>query len=592
MKKQTSALIIASLFISLLSNSTVVHAAEPVQSGFNPNKLIDDKVFSNSSAYGSADDIQKFLDSKGSVLANTTNTFISQLKEPSEESLKNTLEDPHPNLTKKRSAAELIFDAAKSSGINPQVILVTLNKEQSLITGRQNATPEQLQRALDFSLGFGCPDSQPCGAIYKGFYFQLFGGVDGENNRYLGAAKSLMKSFSTSGGRGPYYNGSISKVGDTITLPNTVGNYEGVEANQSVTLSNSATAALYRYTPHVYNGNYNFWRFFTAWFGKGTASADSPASNLIKTSTSGDVYIIEGGRRYKVFPFIAKARNIKLSKAKKVSKATLAGYPDGGVYAAPDNTLVKLDGKYYIFTGNKKKEISETEIKAKGLKTSKAIKVKQDELTQFNTASEEVVVAPVPMLNPNPNPAPAPTPAPAPQTGLVAGGIYKTAADPTVYLYEDGVKKPMDGEIFRNRGFSFTNISVVAQSVLDAVSKGSFPMPVNETYFQDKNGQLFIYRGGKKVAVSKFVATQRQMTPDFTFGEDLVNAIPSGVPILPKEGTILKGDKKADVYVVNANLIFPMTYSAFVARGITVAQVNIVPQAEIDSYSKGALLTK
>ncbi len=590
MKKQTSALIIASLFISLLFNSAVVFAAEPVQHGFNPNKLIDDKVFSNSSAYGSAEDIQKFLDSKGSVLANTSNAFISQLREPSEESLKNILEDPHPNLTKKRSAAELIFDAAKSSGINPQVILVTLNKEQSLITGRQNATPEQLQRALDFSLGFGCPDSQPCGSIYKGFYFQLFGGVDAENNRYLGAAKSLMKSFSTSGGRGPYYNGAISKVGDTITLPNTVGNYEGVEANQSVTLSNAATAALYRYTPHVYNGNYNFWRFFTAWFGKGTASADGHDSNLIKSSTSGDVYIIEGGRRYIVFPFIAKARNIKLSKAKKVSKATLASYPDGGVYAAPDNTLVKLDGKYYIFTGNKKKEISETEIKAKGLKTSKAIKVKQDELTQFNTASEEVVVAP----NPTPNPAPAPTPAPtpAPQTGLVAGGIYKTATDPTVYLYEDGVKKPMDGEIFRNRGFSFANISVVSQSVLDAVNKGSFPMPVNETYFQDKNGQLYIYRGGKKVAVSKFVATQRQMTPDFTFGEDLVNAIPSGVPILPKEGTILKGDKKADVYVVNANLIFPMTYSAFVARGITVAQVNIVPQAEIDSYSKGSLLTK
>ena len=33
-------------------------------------------------------------------------------------------------------------------------------------------------------------------------------------------------------------------------------------ANTQASTANNATAALYRYTPHVFNGNYNFWKFF------------------------------------------------------------------------------------------------------------------------------------------------------------------------------------------------------------------------------------------------------------------------------------------------------------------------------------------
>ncbi len=202
MKKQISFLVISALIFSFLFNTGTAFAAIPQEPGFNPNKIIDDKVFSNSNTM-SASDIQKFLQDKGSILANTSPDFLAKLREP--------------NTSNPRTAAQLIYDASKEAGINPQVILVTLNKEQSLITGRQGATGDVLQRALDFSLGFGCPDSQPCGLIYKGFYNQLFGGVDEGNNSYLGAAKSLMKSFSTPGGRGPYFNGAIAKVGDAIT---------------------------------------------------------------------------------------------------------------------------------------------------------------------------------------------------------------------------------------------------------------------------------------------------------------------------------------------------------------------------------------
>jgi hypothetical protein len=101
-----------------------------------------------------------------------------------------------------------------------------------------------------------------------------------------------------------------------------------------------------------------------------------------------------------------------------------------------------------------------------------------------------------------------------------------------------------------------------------------------------------LYRDGKKSKISTFVANQKKMTPDFTFGEDTTNNLPDGPPIMPREGTVVKSDKAPDVYIINAGLAFPMTGEAFTARGITVAQVNILPQAEIDSYPKGSVLTK
>lgn len=617
-------LVITGLFFSALTNSRLAIAAEPVQSGFNPDKLIDDSVFSNSKTM-TASDIQKFLENKNSVLANTSNAFLSQLKEPvNNQALKEILEDPQAASTVPRSAAELIYDASRSSGLNPQVILVTLNKEQSLITGRQTATPEQLQRALDFSLGFGCPDSQPCGDIYRGFYFQLFGGVDAENNRYLGAAKSLMKSFETPGGRGPWYNGATSKVGDTIILGNTVGNYEGVQPQQTVTLSNAATAALYRYTPHVFNGNYNFWRFFKLWFGSGTTDSSSNSGGLVKTSSTGDVYMIEGSTRYKVLDFVAEARNLRLSKAKKISKSTFKKYTDGGLYSVPDNTLIKVGDKYYLFLGNQKRAITEDNIKARGMKLSDAISVSASDANEFTTGTE-ISISDGAVLKSATNPAvyllsngklklftfatfnqynAAANMLVVPDTvingytkdGLVLpkpGSLVKSFNSTTVYFYEDGQKKPMDGEIFRNRGFSFTNVYELTDAEIDALPLGPFPLPANNTFFEDKKThQLYWYIDGKKRAISAFVAKQKNITPDFAFGEDTIKALPDGTPVLPKEGTVFKSDKKADVYIINSNKAHPLSAAAFTARGITKEQVNILPQAEVDSYPKGSLIAQ
>src|SRR3990167_2868862 len=98
---------------AILLASVPLSAFAQVDPLFNANNLIDDKVFSDTQTFGGAEGVQKFLESKGSVLANTAPDFLIKLKEPAATLLKQGLEDPQPNLPRLRTAAELIWDASR-----------------------------------------------------------------------------------------------------------------------------------------------------------------------------------------------------------------------------------------------------------------------------------------------------------------------------------------------------------------------------------------------------------------------------------------------------------------------------------------------
>jgi hypothetical protein len=195
------------------------------EAAFNPSNLISDGGFTDTTKMDTSA-VQRFLSSKGSFLANFSENG--------------------------RSAAQIIVDAARgkndatgsmngitvneSTGtVNPQVILVTLQKEQSLIT-----MTSQNDDALRAAMGYACPDSGGCNAAYAGFTKQV------EN-----AAWQLRYNYERAQGHGF----SDYQVGQSFTFSDWNGSHSG-------SYDNRATASLYRYTPHVYNGNYNFWNLF------------------------------------------------------------------------------------------------------------------------------------------------------------------------------------------------------------------------------------------------------------------------------------------------------------------------------------------
>lgn len=243
-------------------------------SKFQAGNIISDAVFYDSGAM-SAGAVQSFLASKGASCTSTSSaTCLKDYREttptrPADAYCRGT----YTGATNE-TAAEIIVKAAVACGINPRVLLVTLQKEQSLVAATSPKSAATYARAL----GFGCPDNAGgvCDPQYAGFANQVYS-----------AARQFQRY--TAGVAGSYRAGVVNSI---LYHPNTAC------GRSSVLIQNQATANLYNYTPYQPNaaalaagygtgdscssyGNRNFWNFFTDWFGStltGGAPVDTVAS--------------------------------------------------------------------------------------------------------------------------------------------------------------------------------------------------------------------------------------------------------------------------------------------------------------------------
>ncbi|MDO5672727.1 MAG: hemagglutinin [Actinomycetaceae bacterium] len=159
------------------------------------------------------------------------------------------------------TAAEIVVKAALSCGINPQVLLVTLQKEQGLLTASsQNLYPRRYETAM----GYACPDGGTCDPQYFGFATQVY------------SAAAQFQRYRMNPAGFPF------RAGGTYEIQYSPDAACGAD---QVTIANNATAALYNYTPYQPDllalegvrgscsswGNRNFFGYFKAWFGHPTA---------------------------------------------------------------------------------------------------------------------------------------------------------------------------------------------------------------------------------------------------------------------------------------------------------------------------------
>ena len=179
--------------------------AQDINPNFNPNYIISDsEVLDHTSM--TLEEIKAFVNSQEGALKNYSVTADDG---------------------KTVSAAEVIYDRAVTNKVNPKFLLVLIQKEQSLLT---DTAPKQSQ--YDWAAGYGCPDTGGCNPRWQGFYKQI------------NSAALQFRSYMDEPRLYKY------QAGATYTFTNTN------KADAAVTPANQATAALYNYTPHVYNGNY------------------------------------------------------------------------------------------------------------------------------------------------------------------------------------------------------------------------------------------------------------------------------------------------------------------------------------------------
>ena len=263
------------LFLAAATQITPAHA-------YTNSNLIDDSVFDNTNSM-SASAIQSFFN------ANYPSGCLTNYQAPDPQSWS--------GYGGNVSAAQAIYDSAHIWGINPQVILTTLEKEEGLVSG--HGTYGCSQTAFNSAMGYDCPGGiQPATgtcvahASNLGFSAQVNHGAwqlefgryrsEGDGNLgYDGDGNITFYGYMTQGTR-PRCSGCASQYySGTVTL----------DDNTTLSLANGATASLYSYTPFLQS----FSRIFEQFFGVGSTTVNAYQWQFVNQTTNRDLGSLPAG---------------------------------------------------------------------------------------------------------------------------------------------------------------------------------------------------------------------------------------------------------------------------------------------------------
>jgi len=290
-------------------------------------------------------------------------------------------------------ASKMIEIIARACNINPRVILVTLQKEQGLVTSTnpywpdsKNPSQPSTTRPLDYryqiAMGFACPDTGPCTTF--GFFYQVY------------KAASQFHWYGNPQGSFTYL-----KVGKNVTIHYQVASVAGC-GTKTFLLKSQATAALYYYTPYTPNaaalgnlygsgdkcsayGNRNFWRYYWDWFG-------SPIGGgfLLQSATSAPYLIVPntvsgGFSKYRVSDNALATALAPLGPIGTVSQDYLDTFPDAGEMS---RLIKSATGNYYLVDNGAKFPFSScAQVSNFGLDCANAVQLTSYQLNALATGS-------------------------------------------------------------------------------------------------------------------------------------------------------------------------------------------------------------
>ncbi|MBI2426876.1 MAG: hypothetical protein HYV34_03425 [Candidatus Kerfeldbacteria bacterium] len=355
--------------------------------------IISDHDFTNSTSM-SRTALNSFLDKKG-ILHSIADT------------------DPWGNVL---SITDIIINAAKYYRINPQVLVVTAQKEQSAIT---DTSLSQYQK--NWMMGYGvcdsCSTDDPALQKFIGPWKQ-FNNAAKQFRNYLDNASSW--------GISP---GSIRNIDD-----------------DDVRVKNVASGALLRYTPHRH-GNEVFDRLWRDWFALNLING-----TIVKKQSTNSYFLIKSGEKREFKSLAAVVANYDLKSVLTVSAGDLDRYSDGAPIRFPNGTLAMApSGGVYLIWNDEKRGIGSQEVfKRLGYSRDEVFSASWDELKDIPTG---------------------PT--------LTEKDLYPTSTllqsrtNGAVFLIEEGVLHPVvSREVLKNR-FAGRHLSSVTQKELDSFDVGA-----------------------------------------------------------------------------------------------------------------------
>ncbi len=441
-------------FLVLLLAATILIVPALASAGYtyDANNLISARQYYNSNGM-TRSDIQKFLETRGSGLATQK--------------------------VGNKKISDLVYEACKSYGLNPKVLLVMYQKEQSLIS---TAKPDQDQ--LDCALGYGS-----CNSKYDGIEVQT---------DY--AAYSLGEGYDKKKGQYTYEAGKTTKTQDGV----------------DVTPANDAVANLFIYNP-VYgkekcNGNCLFNKLWDDYFGSWF-----PTGTLVQVKGQPGVYLIDKNeQKHGFWGSAAFGQTYQAKQIIQVEESDLTSFGSGDPIEMRDGLVLRdPDGAVYISQGGERLGIPDQDTLHKlGYDNSDPVDAGW---TEVNLLSKGENFDKDNFTRPD-------------------GTFIKTADNPAVYLLDQGKKRGYwDKQIL---GFNYSgqiNVVEVSKKEMDGYAKGPAVKFRDGALLTTKNSPgIFVIANGKKRGIGSmeiFKGLGYKTKNVMTVNDAVLNLHPNGETI-------------------------------------------------------------
>ena len=346
-------------------------SAAPPASSFDPGLIISDAVMFDYGAM-SEGDIQAFLDLKITACSATASQPCLNAYTADTHDVAPVANRCDGGITGASAvpASRIIYEVAIACRVNPKVLLVTLQKEQGLVTA---TSPTATKYRI--AMGYGCPDTAACDSTYYGFFNQVY------------QAAYAFNKYTKSPDQYTAYQPGQRTIGY---------NPKSSCGSATVTIKSKATGALYFYTPYVPNaaalanlygtgdscssyGNRNFWRYFNDWFG-------SPVGGSFIIDTDDDhTYVLINGARWEIPPsrLALLSTLAPLGKSGRVSAAYADSFPFAGTFG---NLVIDSTGALFLLDRSRKLSFADcTQAGDFGYPCATAVPMPDDMLAYFPT---------------------------------------------------------------------------------------------------------------------------------------------------------------------------------------------------------------
>lgn len=385
---------------------------------------------------------------------------------------------------KTRTAAEIIWRASQSHGINPKFLLVLLQKEQSLIED-----PDPTTKQYDWATGYGvcddCSMSDSGLSRWQGFGKQI-------NSAALQFTEGYMADIDSRGVTAGKYGPGVP-----ITIDNT-----------TVTPLNAATAAMYAYTPHLH-GNSNFTIIWDRWFGK-----EYPTGTLLQAAGEDGVWRIEAGYRRPITSQSALTSRYNSNLIITVSKTDLAVYPEGSAIALPNYSLVKDEkGSIYLL-------VDDTMRHVESMAAFHSIGFSQDELVEITSSEVATYAQGTPITAATQDPS---------------GRVVKLTTNGAMFYVKDGVRQAILDPAILTANFPSAVVEKITPVEVEQLKEGKFLKLPDGTLVRSFNDPaVYVIAEGEKHGI-----TSEQIFNDYGYSWSNIIFVNDDVLALHKDGAAL-----------------------------------------------------